>query len=848
MPRATFAAGAGLTRKSSLNSKQGTSFAGLRPGLGRAGITKSMRLVGPGGGTNKKTIFYMNQVGGIGRGRSRKCGGPPCSVLRYSQPTTIEYVKDDPLDDDPLDDDSQDDSHDDPLDDDSHDDPLDDDSQDDSHDDSHDDSDSLHDILHKKLRQHLDEDMFSLADINDFIYELLLLDDILNLCIAVDTKNKKLHHSLKSACLCSDHCNTKAIVHQDGNDTYIHEKGYKFSLCITEIIEHASLPGPMTVSINFLLKDPIDLDGDGDGTEREQLDFKNILDQINSNLSEFDHGHIQLEVREAINSILKNDTDAALLANFNKLKLHHLDLELSPYACHHVCRSENSIMIDKYTGADINELNHIFTKCITININNNNLYIHLYELVKEKPFRDLDVDDSGDLSIEEIEGQIIDKDYTEEVVAVLDKDGDGKITLDEYKPADVEVDGKLHEIEILIAADNDVRIKFLAKKLAKVTHMKVCLAEQYLKNLHAAGDLDLLHSKLTNISDAYALGNKPNLTMINLGKYISSEDKVTISIETSSEDFDICFYLKVASTHKMLQDKLHKCLYDDVASMIHTKIESFEANEIGMFMLHCENSETSYCSLVSNPESLHLDIKYTKHHKNEVICLTNASCLGVSDIQLGNLLDENDNQVYQCGVDNIENSEYILYHYNNAYHLILVECALHEKDCIDFKLICKKDLMALLTSTFNQLDSSEIEAIYHEVLTINKEIINNMTKTSCSKYSIDLNTMIIHPLEDPVDDYNTLHSRYNICGMTNSLDYVHDIHNRVDIANGSSNLQYYNSYNYTSTLLYSVTITSNGDHMHTSTQQVLDSIANRTLYYTTLNNSINPEHLQSTSV
>ena len=87
MPRATFAAGAGLTRKSSLNGKQGTSFAGLRPGLGRAGVTKSEKLVGPGGGLNPKTVFFMNQVGGIGRNHSRKCGGPPCDVIRYSSPT-----------------------------------------------------------------------------------------------------------------------------------------------------------------------------------------------------------------------------------------------------------------------------------------------------------------------------------------------------------------------------------------------------------------------------------------------------------------------------------------------------------------------------------------------------------------------------------------------------------------------------------------------------------------------------------------------------------------------------------------------------------------------------------------
>ena len=87
MPRATFAAGAGLTRKSSLNSKQGTSFAGLRPGLGRAGVTKALSLVGKGGGLNPTTVYYMNQVGGVGRRHSRKCGGPPCSVMRYSSPT-----------------------------------------------------------------------------------------------------------------------------------------------------------------------------------------------------------------------------------------------------------------------------------------------------------------------------------------------------------------------------------------------------------------------------------------------------------------------------------------------------------------------------------------------------------------------------------------------------------------------------------------------------------------------------------------------------------------------------------------------------------------------------------------
>lgn len=85
----SFSAGAGLTRRSSLNSKQGTSFAGLRPGLGRAGVTHSLRLVGKGGGKNSSTVFYMNQVGGIGRGHSRRCGGPPCNTISEEEPLVL---------------------------------------------------------------------------------------------------------------------------------------------------------------------------------------------------------------------------------------------------------------------------------------------------------------------------------------------------------------------------------------------------------------------------------------------------------------------------------------------------------------------------------------------------------------------------------------------------------------------------------------------------------------------------------------------------------------------------------------------------------------------------------------
>ena len=71
-----FSAGGTMSKRSNQNlPNSGASFAGLRPGLGRAGVTKMFSLVGRGGGLHKPIVVFQNQVGGIGRSRLRNWGG-----------------------------------------------------------------------------------------------------------------------------------------------------------------------------------------------------------------------------------------------------------------------------------------------------------------------------------------------------------------------------------------------------------------------------------------------------------------------------------------------------------------------------------------------------------------------------------------------------------------------------------------------------------------------------------------------------------------------------------------------------------------------------------------------------
>ena len=67
----SFAAGGSRNTRVRRNGPQGTSFAGLRPALGAAGVTIKSSLVGKGGGLNKPIIVIINQLGGVGRMHSQ---------------------------------------------------------------------------------------------------------------------------------------------------------------------------------------------------------------------------------------------------------------------------------------------------------------------------------------------------------------------------------------------------------------------------------------------------------------------------------------------------------------------------------------------------------------------------------------------------------------------------------------------------------------------------------------------------------------------------------------------------------------------------------------------------------
>ena len=98
-----FSAGGTMMKRSNPNlPNSGASFAGLRPGLGRAGVTKMLSLVGKGGGTKSNTVFMMNQVGRTGRYPRRNWGGvsqlapapaPPAPATPAPTPTLTEHFK-----------------------------------------------------------------------------------------------------------------------------------------------------------------------------------------------------------------------------------------------------------------------------------------------------------------------------------------------------------------------------------------------------------------------------------------------------------------------------------------------------------------------------------------------------------------------------------------------------------------------------------------------------------------------------------------------------------------------------------------------------------------------------------
>ena len=95
MPIARLGAGGTNSKRSNLHAPNtGASFAGLRPGLGRAGVTKMFSLVGKGGGLHKPIVVFQNQVGGIGRRRLRNWGGVhrPAPVAPPVQDDGLKHV------------------------------------------------------------------------------------------------------------------------------------------------------------------------------------------------------------------------------------------------------------------------------------------------------------------------------------------------------------------------------------------------------------------------------------------------------------------------------------------------------------------------------------------------------------------------------------------------------------------------------------------------------------------------------------------------------------------------------------------------------------------------------------
>ena len=303
----------------------------------------------------------------------------------------------------------------------------------------------IHEELFKFIRLYADHADFHDDKIHDFVDQMLDLNK-LNLCAVINTYDKLLHHvDIDSeACSCKHECRTSNLVLQDllveGVKGLIHAPGYSLHECIEKKV------GNITLHLSLFLPDGIDFNEDGIVSSAEIVETNMLLDKLKKNLHGFKSAHIAAELFEAIKLMKKYSSDHALLADFYDFRIYHLDMKKSPN-CDTECHTPYSIMTTRVEdgGIEIFHEGHIITTCQKYTIGSNILHLHFYEQEKRQVFRELDADESGDITRNEVP-HMSDEQYN-----VMDLDGDGDVDLEEYEYHELDGDCIVTQLEIISA-------------------------------------------------------------------------------------------------------------------------------------------------------------------------------------------------------------------------------------------------------------------------------------------------------------------------------------------------------------------------------------------------------------
>ena len=344
-----FGAGASIRGRANTGMKNsGLSFAGLRPGLGRAGVTKAMRLVGPGGGLNKKNVYFMNQVGGIGRGHSRKCGGPPCNSQRHEDKLEgIEIVPDR----------------------------------------------ATHiDFFTKEIRAHLEKHglsphHYTNGHIKLMVEQFLDLNSLQH-CMVADHYLKRIRHvsAAEGGCPCYDVCQSPHIVLQElgvlGKGGQITAPGHELRHCYSIHRDH------LTLHLSLLIPEEIDLRSEMFTHFRLYADEAYFLDEYLLNIID--------------KAIGLGEHEVAIALNNDKKIFQLIDLTVDSHArCDSECGLPNTVFHDRMLSEShpdylIYAEGYSFDNCVKLYIGHMTVYLWLLLPVG------IDLNEDGVVSEEEI--------------------------------------------------------------------------------------------------------------------------------------------------------------------------------------------------------------------------------------------------------------------------------------------------------------------------------------------------------------------------------------------------------------------------------------------------------------
>ena len=521
--------------------------------------------------------------------------------------------------------------------------------------------------LFEELRVYLDLHRYSDEEIYQFIEQLL--DREGNEHCGMDNQyTGRLHHMDKynNHCDCADTCNTESVICSDlytGED--LAEPGYKVSLCKTiNVLD-------MILHMNSLV--PSDIDLDDDGTEDNEA-YDNIIKKLKLYLYNFSLTDIETEVREAIALIKRDKSDYALVANFKNYVLQHVDMTKSIGACEHECSNEYRIMYEHplHGGRMIEEVDHVYTRCLHFDIGINKLYVHLYEKTEMKALNELDENNDGVYEAEEIIEVIEDPKLVDEITEALDGDGDGIVTKEDMITTDLNNDGMIDIIEAMVAANEDARLELLAALFATEYSILKCSMQYLLSKLN----MEKLHELLDNFDGALLP------TELHLG------DTTLHSLQLTLGELQLAVGITLTTNATQLNEAIqtqNKCYHDKVGNLIFEHLSKYYDKEhLYHYFVTCDG-DPNLCKFNADPDKTYQNIKYLSYEREEVEYHSCLTCKSLNDLQVSSLHGDDDLDNHKCGDHVEEFDKLILIKFNEDYHLISLKCGADSTMCDSIK-------------------------------------------------------------------------------------------------------------------------------------------------------------------